>query len=232
MTDKTIKRSTIRTTAAILTLTMGMNSCANIKDDQTRTKTEGTLLGAGIGAVLGAGSAAIASGGNTSSILKGAAIGAIAGGALGHAYGSKVVARKAEYASNEAYLQDCIVELRDERSRVAASNAKTRKTIAAQKQELDQLLALQRNNAPTRQRFVALNRSAGASLKVANENMKRTNVLIQEHESALRGSSDSATGPWKSELVRLKAERSELQASINSLNAIEARSGQLIAQSQ
>ncbi|MCL1985538.1 MAG: hypothetical protein FWG59_03740, partial [Betaproteobacteria bacterium] len=47
-------------------------SCTNIKDDGTRTKTEGTLAGAGTGAVIGAIIGALLDGG------RGAARGAAA----------------------------------------------------------------------------------------------------------------------------------------------------------
>ncbi|MEI8233313.1 MAG: hypothetical protein WCH57_01360 [Verrucomicrobiota bacterium] len=224
----------LKSTAAALILATSFTGCANIQNDQTRTKTEGTLIGSSIGAVIGGGIAAIATRGDKSAILKGAAIGAAAGGLLGHAYGSKVAARKAEYADNESYLQGCIAELRSERTRVAASNEQTRKTIASQKQELNQLIALQKNNEPTRERFVALNRSVDSSLKVANDNLKRTDALIQDHETAVKNpeNSDVAKGSWKSELANLKAERAELQASINSLNAIETSSKQMLAQAR
>jgi hypothetical protein len=224
----------LKTTAAALFLAINLTGCANIKDDQTRTKTEGTLIGSGLGAVIGGGIAAIASSGDSSAMLKGAAIGAAAGGLLGHAYGSKVAARKAEYADNETYLQGCIAELRRERSRVAASNAQTNKRIAAQKQELNQLIALQKNNEPTNERFVALNRSVDSSLKVANDNLKRTDALIKDHETAVKNqqNNDVAKGAWKSELANLKDERAELEASINSLNAIESNSKQMLAQAR
>jgi len=59
---------------AIVVLMIGsLSGCANIQDDGTRTKTEGTLVGAGAGAAIGAGIGALIGGG------RGAAVGAGAG---------------------------------------------------------------------------------------------------------------------------------------------------------
>ena len=63
-------------------------SCANIQDDGTRTKTEGTLTGAGVGAVMGAIVGALLDG--ERGAVRGAAIGAGVGGVAGYAYGSHV----------------------------------------------------------------------------------------------------------------------------------------------
>lgn len=226
----------IKPTAAALLLAVGLSGCANIKDDQTRTKTEGTLLGAGIGAALGTGIAAIVTHGNSEAMLKGAAIGGALGGLAGHSYGSKVAAKKARYASQEAYLQDCIAELRDERARVAAANTKTRSQIASQKQELNELIALQQNNQPTREKFVSLRKSVDSSIQIASKDLQRTNTLIQDHEAALQDPTNTADlgnkADWKSELAILKAERAQLQASINSLNAIDSKAAQMVAQAR
>ena len=225
-----------KSTAAALILTMGLSGCANIQNDQTRTKTEGTMLGAGIGTVLGGGIAAIVSHGDKSAILKGAAIGAALGGLAGHAYGSKVAAKKADYANHEAYLQDCIAELHNERARVAAANTKTRSEIASQKQELTQLIALQQNNQSTREKFVALRKSVDSSIQVASKNLKQTDALIRDHEAALQNPENTADlsnkTDWKAELASLKAERAALQASINSLNTIDTKASQMVAQAQ
>jgi len=226
----------MKSTAASLILALGLSGCANIQNDQTRTKTEGTLIGAGIGAALGTGVAAIVTHGNKTAMLKGAAIGAALGGIAGHAYGSKVAAKKAEYANHEAYLQDCIAELHNERARVAAANTKTRTEIASQKEELNQLIALQKNNEPTREKFVALRKSVGSSLQIASKNLKQTDALINDHETALQNPENTADlsnkASWKGELASLKAERAELQASINSLNAIDNKASQMVVQAQ
>ena len=81
-------------------------ACANIKDDATRTKTEGTLAGAGIGAGVGALLGGLIDGGRGAAI--GAGIGAGLGAAGGYMVGKHVADKKAEYASKEDWLDDCI----------------------------------------------------------------------------------------------------------------------------
>ncbi len=54
----------IATALAVCMISASLVGCANIQDDGTRTKTEGTLVGAGVGAGVGAALGAIF-GGNT-----------------------------------------------------------------------------------------------------------------------------------------------------------------------
>jgi len=226
---------TLKHAAFSLVFLVGLSGCANIQNDQIRTRTEGTLTGAGIGAALGTGIAAVATRGDRDAMLIGAAVGGAIGGLAGHSYGSKVAARKADYANHEAYLQGCIAELQKERRRVAASNAKTQNAIALQKAELNQLIALQRSNQPSQDKFIALNRSIDGSHKVAKKDLDRTNALIQDHVKALQDQADyptAGTKSWRQELASLDAERMALEASIGDLNAMENTTTTMIAQAR
>lgn len=89
------------------TLSAGSVGCANIKNDSTRTQTEGTLVGAGGGALLG-GLLGQLFGKSTSATLVGAGIGAAAGALGGFFVGKHVAQKKAEYASQEEWLDACI----------------------------------------------------------------------------------------------------------------------------
>ena len=90
-----------------VTLTFAGTGCSNIHDDSTRTKTEGTLVGGGIGAALGALFGGLI-GGNGKGALIGAGIGAGIGSLAGFFVGKHVADKKAEYASREDWLDDCI----------------------------------------------------------------------------------------------------------------------------
>ncbi len=90
------------------TLSVGTAGCANIKNDSTRTQTEGSLMGAGGGALLG-GLFGQLFGKSTSATLIGAGIGAAAGALGGFFVGKHIAQKKAEYASQEDWLDSCIV---------------------------------------------------------------------------------------------------------------------------
>ncbi|MDR0239062.1 MAG: hypothetical protein LBI88_02375 [Deltaproteobacteria bacterium] len=101
-----------------------LSACTNIKDDQTRTKSEGTIAGAGVGAVLGAILGAILDGGRGAA--RGTAIGAGVGGVAGYAYGSHVANQKAKYASREEWLDACLAQTEKARQATTAYNARLR----------------------------------------------------------------------------------------------------------
>src|SRR4051812_4485056 len=106
-----MNKSFLHATAALCATTLFLSGCTNIKDDQQRTKTEGTLAGAGAGAVLG-GLIGAATGGGARSIVGGALIGGAAGGYAGHEYGKHVAEKKQGYANEEAHLRAMIGEAR------------------------------------------------------------------------------------------------------------------------
>lgn len=83
--------------SALLATAM-LAGCANIKNDQTRTKTEGALGGAVIGAAVG-----FVVGGP-----RGAAVGAVTGGIGGLGVGSHVAAKKRGYMGRETSLRSAI----------------------------------------------------------------------------------------------------------------------------
>src|SRR5690349_3263800 len=94
-----------------------LSGCANIQNDQTRTRTEGALagsvLGAGLGAIIG---------NQSGRAWEGAAIGAVAGGLTGLAVGDHVARKKAGYASQEAWLDACISSAEKVNARTVAYN--------------------------------------------------------------------------------------------------------------
>ncbi|MFZ4763945.1 MAG: YMGG-like glycine zipper-containing protein [Roseimicrobium sp.] len=128
--------SLIRTTAAITAVAF-LSSCANIQNDQTRTKTEGalvgTLLGAGLGAIIGNQS------GNAGA---GALIGAAAGGLVGLAVGTHVANQKQKYASAEAWLNACIANAEQVNANARAYNRSLRNKIASYESQIAQAKAI------------------------------------------------------------------------------------------
>ncbi|MDR0882729.1 MAG: hypothetical protein LBP55_09360 [Candidatus Adiutrix sp.] len=114
--------------ALIMAMTLSTASCANIANDRTRTQTEGTLAGAGVGAAIGGLIGALT--GNRNTALAGAAIGAGVGALGGLAYGTHVANKKAEYATEEEWLNACIQEAQSANQAAAAYRDRLKATLA------------------------------------------------------------------------------------------------------
>ncbi|MDR2726826.1 MAG: hypothetical protein LBC10_02385 [Deltaproteobacteria bacterium] len=114
-----------------------LSGCTNIKDDSTRTKTEGTLAGAGLGAAIGAGIGALAGGGRGA--LIGASIGATVGGLGGLLVGTHIADQKAKFASEEAWLDACMQRAEQTNTKLKEYNQELTGQIASLDKETKQL---------------------------------------------------------------------------------------------
>ena len=99
MKTPVIKSLAILATAALL------GSCANIQDDQTRTRVEGAGAGAALGALTGG-----IIGNQSHHAWEGALIGGAVGGAAGLAYGDHVARKKTAYRNEQSWLSACITQ--------------------------------------------------------------------------------------------------------------------------
>jgi len=97
--------------------------CAGM-NDSTRTKAEGAGVGAATGVLLG-GLIGQALGHNTKSTLIGAAIGGALGGGAGYLAGDYVAKRKAQYASEEDWLDGEIKVVAQYNNELEEFNKKT-----------------------------------------------------------------------------------------------------------
>jgi len=97
--------------------------CAGM-NDSTRTRAEGTGVGAATGALLG-GVLGQVIGHDQRSTLIGAAIGAAVGGGAGYLAGDYVAKRKAQYASEEDWLDNKITDVAEYNSELEEFNEKT-----------------------------------------------------------------------------------------------------------
>lgn len=179
-----MKNSLIRSTAAITAIAF-LASCTNIKDDQTRTRTEGTLagglLGAGLGAIIGHQS------GNAAA---GALIGAAAGGLAGLAVGDHVARKKAAYASQEAWLDACIARAEKINADARAYNRSLENKIASLRSRLASAKASgnTRELKSIKQAIIVEQRAVSSQLKtVDNEIKEQGSVVNQTGSGALSG---------------------------------------------
>lgn len=191
--------SLLRTTAA-LTAAAFLASCANIQNDQTRTRTEGTLAGGLIGGGLGA-----IIGNQSGHAWEGALIGAAAGGLAGLAVGDHVARKKAKYASQEAWLDACISHAEQVNRNAVSYNNSLRSKIAG----LESRLAAAKRSGnkgeirQVKQAVVALQKETSQQTKVVD-------TEIQEQKSVI---SQTGSSNLSSRVTQLKSTRSSLSSS-------------------
>ncbi len=195
--------------------------CTNIKDDTQRTKTEGTLAGAGAGALLG-GLIGAATGGGTQSIVTGALIGGAAGGYAGHQYGKHVAEKKHGYAAEEAHLRQLIGEARSERQSAEAYNSSLRKNIASQRTELASIKAAKRSGQNVSGDASRLQKNLDSNISRSNSELKRKDaVLVEAKQSLDAAPASSDKSQLQAEYNSLQQEKKILQSQISQMNGVK-----------
>ena len=202
-----------------------VSGCANIKDDRTRTQTEGTLVGAGAGAAVGAGIGALAGGGRGAII--GAIIGAVVGGATGYGVGTHIANKKAEYASEEDWLDACLQDAQARNEQLKTHNA----NLTAEIKQLDtQTAALQKAYAAkgvTKKELDAAQATLSEKIKENKELLAQVDADIAGHqqvvaEAKASNKTEMAT-QLDAEIVQLQAQKKTLEESINQFAAMSSR---------
>jgi hypothetical protein len=117
-----MKSKYLKAASFVSLVSFTISGCAATPDGQ-KTQAQGTAGGAALGALTGF----LTSGGS----WQGAVTGAIAGGTAGFAYGSAVAARKAKYASAEAWLNQEIAIANQANARAVAYNQSLKRRLAA-----------------------------------------------------------------------------------------------------
>ncbi|MBQ9220892.1 YMGG-like glycine zipper-containing protein [Succinivibrio sp.] len=215
--------SKITAFAVAITLTLGSCGCTNIKDDSTRTKTEGTLAGAGIGAAVGAGLGALF--GGSKGALAGAAIGAGVGSLSGYFYGKHVADKKAEYASREEWLDACIDRSRQVTADTKKYNEQLKKDIAALDKETKTLTA---KNANTDKKTLKEESKKIASLQSdTQKNIKNLESEVEKQKTVLADAKKNGDNQeakiLDAEIKKLNAQIKEMKEYNNKLASISAR---------
>jgi uncharacterized protein YcfJ len=209
-------------TAAVCAGSLFLTGCANIKDDSARTKTEGTLAGAGLGALVGAGIGALAGGGHGRGIAAGAAIGAAAGGAGGYAYGSHVARKKQGYADSEEQLGSMIDQARSERQGAEAYNSNLRRAIAQQRAELGRLAEARRSGQAIDADVDRLRRNLDGNIERTNEQLQHKNEVLDQVRDTLNDSPESVDkAKLQAEYNSLAQERALLSQHIREMNGMK-----------
>lgn len=146
----------------VLCSTTFLSGCTSNLSDQSLTKAQGVFGGCLAGALLGH---------TVRNDKKGVMTGCLVGGAVGYAYGDHVASKKAQYDSQEKYLQAVIDE---------------GKTIAENTQHLNKQLRTEIQNIERRQQLLA---KQIQDQKQANHTLaalqSETSTWIKKTESAI-----------------------------------------------
>ncbi len=196
-------------------VSVNLIGCTNIQNDNTRTKTEASLLGGGVGAALGAGIGAIA-GGNGKSALIGAAIGAGIGSLGGFLAGKHIADKKAEYASQEAWLDDCIAYSQNVNEETATYNAQLNKDVQALDKQSATLVAQYKSKQATRSKLIAEQNN----VKKLHTDTSNNIAKLEENLIKQKGIAQEAKASGKAAQARqLDAEIAKLDKQIKDMKA-------------
>ncbi|CAN5836669.1 hypothetical protein BH11VER1_BH11VER1_35300 [soil metagenome] len=175
-----------------------LSGCANIKNDQTRTRTEGALagsvLGAGLGAIIG---------NQSGRAWEGAAIGAVAGGLTGLAVGDHVAKKKAGYASQEAWLDACISSAEKVNARTVAYNRSLNNRIHT----LEGKIAVAKASG-NKTELRNIKQSIASMKQESNEKLGEVNLEIKEQSSVV---SETGNSTLSNRVSTLKSSQSSLK---------------------
>lgn len=218
-----IGKKTVAILLACAVLVVG--GCANIKDDGTRTRTEGAGTGAVIGAVAG-GLLGQILGGDTTSTLVGAAIGAAVGGVGGYAYGDHVAGQKEKYAKEEEWLDACIAQAQEKNQHLVAYNQDLLHQISVLEEET---AALRHKYREKKVRVAKLKEKKAATdhlLAAANKELATAQTELAAQSAvpaqARKSGKDDYAVTLDSEIETLKGNISDLEKRTKELASMSA----------
>ena len=193
-----MKTSALKFASAITTAAM-LSSCANIQNDQTRTRAEGAGAGALIGALAGG-----IIGNQSHRAWEGALIGGAVGGLAGLAVGDHVARKKAAYKSHEQWLDACISHAERVNSKAVSYN----NTLSNRIDKLKTRLAAAKSTG---------NRQEMAEIRATIKDMQRETTKelgvvkseIQEQSSVVN---ESGSSSLRSRITELKSTQSSLNS--------------------
>jgi len=202
-----------------------MTGCAGMTDQQ-RTVSEGTGAGAAGGAILGAIVGQLI-GKDTKGTLVGAAIGAAVGGGLGTAYGNHVASKKAEYASQEEYLNACIASAQQINEETRQYNASLENEIKGLDREVNSLLSKYKRKKVSKSQLEKEQQKVQAKFSEAQAKLKAAQDEVEIQKQVLaseRGKSKAELAEsLDKEIALLEKSAKELDQQTQALASINQR---------
>ncbi len=200
--------------------------CANIHNDRTRTKVEGTTAGAAAGGILGGVVGGIASLGSPSYIAQGAIIGAQLGGHGGYAYGTSVANKKARYASREAWLDACIAEAKATTEKSRQYSELARRVLARQQREIAGVLKNGEIRPESRERAAAIRAELDTNITHLNGAIQTWDRVLDAHREVVRHNQPSPRGEALNRQVdELNASQDDLRQDLDTFHAMRKNLG-------
>jgi hypothetical protein len=160
--------------------------CANIHNDQTRTKVEGTAAGAVAGGIIGGVIGGAVSMGSPSYIAQGAILGAEIGGGAGYQYGKSVAEKKSQYATEEAWLDACIAEVKSTTGKSQNYNQLAKGLLARQQVEIASILKDGQATPESRDRAAKLRQALDASVTNLNVAIRSWDHVLESHRAVVQ----------------------------------------------
>lgn len=210
----------------VVALSVGsLSGCANIQNDGTRTKTEGTLFGTGVGAAIGAGIGAIIGGGRGAAI--GAGAGALVGGLVGLGVGTHIADQKAKYASEEEWLDACVQQARETNAKLTAHNSELKKQADSLDKETKRLNAAYAANKADKQQLLAERNKIEGTIKENAQIIAGAEAEITAQQRVLADAKASQktreSAQLETEIADLKRQKTQLEATNKQLASMSAR---------
>lgn len=201
-----------------------ITGCANIKDDSARTKTEGTMIGAGVGAVVGAGLGALI--GGKKGALLGAAAGSAVGAAGGFAYGNHVAGQKEKYAKEEDWLDACVAQARAVNQDLTLYNEDVSAMITNTKNQTTVLKEKQKNARNRQMKMKEMQREVDQKLAATNTKLQSAKKELQASQLVAEDARKSQKSDYaitlESEVENMKANIAVLEKRTNDLASLSA----------
>lgn len=194
--------------------------------DATRTKTEGTAVGAVGGALIG-GFIGFVAGGDAKSALKGAAVGAAAGGAAGYVYSSHVASKKAEYAKEEDWLNECIASAKQVNEDTRSYNSQLHTDICMLEKKTQTLRTQYNAKKARKTALLTEKRNIDALIKSTNEKLDRARFELVSQQQAVaqiqKKKDTSQSNVLDAEISKLEKLISELEQYSEDLAGLSSR---------
>jgi uncharacterized protein YcfJ len=193
-----MKMKLLQSTAACTALAI-LASCANIENDQTRTRTEGALAGGMIGALAGG-----IIGNQSGRAWEGALIGAAAGGLTGLAVGDSVARKKARYASQEAWLDACISQAERVNAKAVSYNRSLSRRIGELQRELASAKA-----SGNRGEMRRIKQAVVVMQQESRKEVQRVDVEIKDQTTVV---SETGSSSLRSRVSELRSTRTSISS--------------------
>jgi hypothetical protein len=199
------KMKTFRCIAVAAMILVLISGCVATSDQQ-RTKGEGAVLGAVVGGLVG----------YLAGDTKGAVIGAAAGAGVGYLVGNEIAKRKANYATQEDFLNAEIDRTAEFNETTRAYNERNRIEVARLEQESASLRAAY--NSGTEKKSVLQTKQVDVRKRLErNKELEKTLLTEMEIQMAILAKERETLPEDDPHIARLEHEVQELQRNIEIL---------------